>query len=160
MALPGADAVVTMTRALPADRRRGGCATPQPGCPSERAYGAGVKRGEVWQADLNGQRPIVVLGVGSSGDEVRAIQIVAPATEEQKRGCVLLDPEALDTAVADEVAITGVEVPLWPGFAVDRLTALKPIGQAGPTERTAECRRPSELASPGDFWAGKAETDF
>jgi len=50
-----------------------------------------VRSGEVWWARLDERVPVVLLGGG------RAVRVVAPATEEQRRGFVLLSgPEAAD----------------------------------------------------------------
>jgi len=51
-----------------------------------------AERGQVWWADVDGRCPVVLLG----GDEpagIRAMQIVAPATAEERRGFLLLSGE-------------------------------------------------------------------
>jgi mRNA interferase MazF len=67
-----------------------------------------VKRGEVWWA-LIGERCPVVLLTNDGNSEVRAVQIVAPATAEQKRGFTILSGEqAADPDVRQQViASTG-----------------------------------------------------
>jgi mRNA interferase MazF len=64
-----------------------------------------VERGEVWWA-LVGERCPVVLLTGDGDPEVRAVQIVAPATAEQKRGFTILsgeqaaDPDVMRLVIA------------------------------------------------------------
>jgi mRNA interferase MazF len=70
-------------------------------------------RGEVWLSALDDEWPIILLSGDDSG-EYRAIQTVAPATEAQKRGFVILSPEEAEQAQGS-VPGTGIEVPLGPG---------------------------------------------
>jgi mRNA interferase MazF len=64
---------------------------------SSAAYlGGHVERGEVWWAEVDEKRPIVLLS-GGDGPEFRAMQIVAPATPAEKRGFVVMSGrEAID----------------------------------------------------------------
>jgi mRNA interferase MazF len=65
-----------------------------------------VKRGEVWWA-LIGQRCPVVLLTGESEPELRAVQIVAPATVEQRHGFTILSGEqAADPDVMRQVIVS------------------------------------------------------
>jgi mRNA interferase MazF len=48
-----------------------------------------MERGEVWWAQLDQKRPVVLLS-GGAGRQFRAMQIVEPATPEQKLGFVLM----------------------------------------------------------------------
>ena len=74
-----------------------------------------MKRGEVWWALLDGRSPVVLLS-GAQEPEIRAMQIVAPATAEERRGFLLLsgeqatDPDALRAAADADVRAVGVEV--------------------------------------------------
>lgn len=75
-----------------------------------------MQRGEVWWARLAEEEPVVLLSAGD-GSEIRAMQIVAPATDAEKRGFVVLTgAQASDTATRERVvaaagsAIVGVEV--------------------------------------------------
>jgi mRNA interferase MazF len=77
-----------------------------------------VERGEVWWA-LIGRRCPVVLLAGDGSSEMRAVQIVAPATAEQKRGFTILsgkqtaDPDVMQQVIASIGAgmrAVGVEV--------------------------------------------------
>jgi mRNA interferase MazF len=62
-----------------------------------------VERGEVWWAFIGERRPVVLLS-GGGEPEFRAMQIVAPATAEEKRGFVVLSgEEAADSRVVHEV---------------------------------------------------------
>ncbi|MCY1144420.1 hypothetical protein OWR29_41035 [Actinoplanes sp. Pm04-4] len=72
-------------------------------------------------ADVNGSQPVVLLGEAGVGGEVPAIQVVEPATAEQKRGFTFLDPDFLpDEAPAGARAgITGIEVPVGPDEGLD-----------------------------------------
>jgi mRNA interferase MazF len=79
-----------------------------------------VERGEVWWALVDQRRPVVLL---SGGPELRALQIVAPATAEQKRGFVVLTGEqACDAeemgrivdAAGSAAGAVGVEVEIGP----------------------------------------------
>jgi mRNA interferase MazF len=67
--------------------------------------------GEVWWARLDGRTPVVLLGGG------KAVRIVEPATDEQKRGFVVLtgaeaaDDETRERMLAASAATaTGAEV--------------------------------------------------
>jgi mRNA interferase MazF len=80
-----------------------------------------VERGEVWWALVDQRRPVVLLLSG--GPELRALQIVAPATAEQKRGFVVLTGEqACDAeemgrivdAAGSAAGAVGVEVEIGP----------------------------------------------
>jgi mRNA interferase MazF len=84
-----------------------------------------VRRGQVWWADGDTEWPLVLLSDDSDDDggELRAIQIVAPATDAQKQGFVVLSPEAFlsrEVALSPDIAaeagpsaaLTGIEVPL------------------------------------------------
>jgi mRNA interferase MazF len=72
-----------------------------------------VRSGEVWWARLDGRTPVVLLG----GD--RAIRVVEPATDDQRRGFLLLTgAEAADdetrermlAAAGPSIIATGAEV--------------------------------------------------
>ncbi|GAB2615165.1 hypothetical protein Aab01nite_27430 [Paractinoplanes abujensis] len=77
-----------------------------------------MERGEVWWAQIDEKRPVVLLS-GGAGPEFAAIQIVEPATPAQKLGFVLMTGEQavdvgerrriLATAGPDTRAI-GIEV--------------------------------------------------
>ncbi|WP_433343788.1 hypothetical protein [Micromonospora sp. CA-111912] len=59
-----------------------------------------MERGEVWWAQIDEKRPVVLLS-GGAGPEFRAMQIVEPATPAQRLGFVLMSGEqAVD---ADEL---------------------------------------------------------
>ena len=51
-----------------------------------------MERGEVWWAQIDEKRPVVLLS-GGTGPEFLAIQIVEPATPAQKLGFVLMSGE-------------------------------------------------------------------
>jgi mRNA interferase MazF len=51
-----------------------------------------MERGELWWAQLDDKRPVVLLSSGA-GVEFRAVQIVAPATPVEKRGFLLMSGE-------------------------------------------------------------------
>jgi mRNA interferase MazF len=80
--------------------------------------GGRVERGEVWWAHVDKPRPVVVLSIGA-GPDLRAVQIVAPATPAETHGFVILtgaeatDPKErqriIDSAGSSVVAV-GVEV--------------------------------------------------
>ncbi|GLZ01856.1 hypothetical protein [Actinoplanes sp. NBRC 103695] len=69
-------------------------------------------RGELWWSRADDEWPIVLLS-GAGEPELRAVQVVAPATEDQKRGFVVLSPEQV-TADVDPSAAggVGIEVPV------------------------------------------------
>jgi mRNA interferase MazF len=75
-----------------------------------------VRRGEVWWAQGDTEFPVVLLSGGES-PELRAVQIVAPATEAQKRGFVVLSAAE---AAADAGPGVGIEVFLGPAEGLDR----------------------------------------
>jgi mRNA interferase MazF len=70
-----------------------------------------VNPGEVWWSMADPEWPIVLLSGEESG-EFRAVQVVAPATEAQKRGFVILSPEEAADPAKRALADAGVEVPL------------------------------------------------
>jgi mRNA interferase MazF len=51
-----------------------------------------VERGEVWWAQIDGKRPVVLLQ-GGAGSDFLAMQVVEPAAPEQKLGFVLMSGE-------------------------------------------------------------------
>ena len=51
-----------------------------------------MERGELWWARIDGERPVVLLQ-GGAGPDLLAMQIVEPATPEQKLGFVLMSGE-------------------------------------------------------------------
>jgi mRNA interferase MazF len=51
-----------------------------------------MERGELWWAQFDDKRPVVLLS-GGAGPEFRAVQIVAPATPAEKQGFVLMSGE-------------------------------------------------------------------
>jgi mRNA interferase MazF len=62
-----------------------------------------VERGEIWWAFIGGRCPVVLLS-GDDQPEFQAMQIVAPATDEEKRGFVVLSgEEAADSRVIQQV---------------------------------------------------------
>ncbi len=62
-----------------------------------------MRRGEVWWAFIGEKRPVVLLS-GDEEPEFRAMQIVAPATADEKRGFVVLSGEdAADPGVTRRV---------------------------------------------------------
>ncbi|MEV6846330.1 hypothetical protein [Actinoplanes sp. NPDC051411] len=69
-----------------------------------------MRSGEVWWARLDGRTPVVLLGGG------KAVRIVEPATEEQKRGFVVFtgaevaDDETLAATADPSAAAVGAEV--------------------------------------------------
>lgn len=82
-----------------------------------------MERGEVWWAQLDEKRPVVLLS-GGTGPEFHAMQIVAPATPAQKRGFVVMSGgEAIDAeqrqriidSAGSAVAAVGVEVAIGAG---------------------------------------------
>ena len=48
-----------------------------------------MERGEVWWAQIDEKRPVVLLS-GGAGPEFQAMRIVAPATPTEKRGFVVM----------------------------------------------------------------------
>src|SRR3954464_11569843 len=95
-----------------------GIASQAGGADPGRTRGGHVERGEVWWAQIDGKRPVVLLS-GGAGPEFLAMQIVEPATAGQKLGFVLMsgrqggDPDErrriLEEAGPDPRAI-GIEV--------------------------------------------------
>jgi mRNA interferase MazF len=82
-----------------------------------------MERGEVWWALIDGRRPVVLLS-GGEASELRAMQIVAPATAGQKSGFVVLSgEEASDAAqlrqivaaAGEAIGGVGVEVEIGVG---------------------------------------------
>jgi mRNA interferase MazF len=68
----------------------------------ELAYRRRVERGEVWWAFIGERCPVVLLS-GDEESEFRAMQVVAPATAEEKRGFVVLSGEqAADSRVMQQ----------------------------------------------------------
>jgi len=103
-----------------------------------------VERGEVWWALVDERRPVVLLSV-ADGPELRAMQIVAPATAEQKRGFVVLTGEqACDAgemrrrveAAGSAAAAVGVEVEIGPD---EGLSPAGVVRLALPREGTVFC---------------------
>jgi mRNA interferase MazF len=95
----------------PAGGLKKGVALPRHGRPIE---GTNVERGEVWWAVVGDRCPVVLL-TGDAEPDIRAIQIVAPATAEQKRGFTLLSGEQVTDPGAVRLAtspanMVGVEV--------------------------------------------------
>ena len=81
-----------------------------------------MERGEVWWASIGEKVPVVLLsGDGSSG--FRAMQIVPPATADEKQGFLVLtgeeatDPQVVQRTIASQAAYraTGIEVKLGAG---------------------------------------------
>ncbi|GAB3186949.1 mRNA interferase MazF [Micromonospora palomenae] len=77
-----------------------------------------MERGELWWAQLDDERPVVLLSDGA-GPEFRAVQIVAPATPVEKQGLLLMSGEqAVDAderrrvveAAGPDVRAIGIEV--------------------------------------------------
>lgn len=77
-----------------------------------------MERGELWWAQFDDKRPVVLLS-GGAGPEFRAVQIVAPATPVEKQGFLLMSGEqAVDAderrrvveAAGPDVRAIGVEV--------------------------------------------------
>ncbi|GAA2355997.1 hypothetical protein Cme02nite_48970 [Catellatospora methionotrophica] len=63
-----------------------------------------MERGEVWWAWIDERRPVVLLS-GGDEPELRAMQIVRPATAEEKRGFVVLSgEEAADSRLLRQFA--------------------------------------------------------
>lgn len=82
-----------------------------------------MKRGELWWAQIDERRPVVLLSDGllsdGAGTEFRAMQIVAPATPAEKRGFVVMsgeqasDPDErrrIVEAVGPDARAIGIEV--------------------------------------------------
>jgi mRNA interferase MazF len=87
-----------------------------------------VRRGEVWWAKVDNEFPIVLLSSEESTG-FRAVHIVEPATVAQKRGFVVLSPEAAANARERAQAVAsagptiggvGIEVPLDSAEGLDR----------------------------------------
>src|SRR5262249_37001093 len=71
------------------------------GRPSMR--GRRVERGEVWWASIGERCPVVLLS-GDGEPALRAMQVVAPATADEKRGVVVVSGEvAADSRVMQQV---------------------------------------------------------
>jgi mRNA interferase MazF len=71
-----------------------------------------MKRGDLWWARLDERAPIVLLSEATAG-EWRAMRIVAPATDAEKRGFVILSgEEALDLRGTEP---SGIEVAIGVG---------------------------------------------
>ncbi len=77
-----------------------------------------MERGEVWWAQIDEKRPVVLLS-GGAGPDFQAVEIVVPATSAQKRGFLVMSGEdAIDVeqrrrlidAAGPAVAAIGVEV--------------------------------------------------
>lgn len=77
-----------------------------------------MERGELWWAQFDDKRPVVLLS-GGAGPEFRAVQIVAPATQVEKQGFLLMSGEqAVDAderrrvveAAGPDVRAIGIEV--------------------------------------------------
>ncbi|HLL65865.1 MAG TPA: hypothetical protein VK453_08950 [Micromonosporaceae bacterium] len=76
-----------------------------------------MERGEVWLAQIDEERPVVLLQ-GGAGPDFRAMQIVEPATPAQKLGFVVMSGEqAVDVderrrivGEAGPDAVIGIEV--------------------------------------------------
>jgi mRNA interferase MazF len=62
-----------------------------------------MQRGEVWWALVDERRPVVLLS-GPEEPDLRAMQVVAPATAEERRGFVVLSGEE----AADSLALRQV----------------------------------------------------
>ena len=74
----------------------------------------------MWRVDLDGLQPVVLLGVDEPGGAVlRAIQVVPPATAEQKRGFSFLNPDELPAGTGHGSGITGIEVPIGAEVGLD-----------------------------------------
>ncbi|XVV16819.1 hypothetical protein ACQP2X_21300 [Actinoplanes sp. CA-131856] len=74
-----------------------------------------MKPGEVWHSTLDPSWPVLLLS-----EDLHAIQIVAPATEDQKRGYVMLSAD--EAAPTRPSGLAGIEVPLdIPGGGVIRV---------------------------------------
>jgi mRNA interferase MazF len=103
-----------------------------------------MERGEVWWAWIDERRPVVLLS-GGNAPELRAMQIVAPATAQQKRGFAVLsgaeasDPDEMGriiSAAGPAIGGIGVEV------KIGRDEGLSPDGVvrvALPREGTVFC---------------------
>lgn len=81
--------------------------------------GGWMERGEVWWADQRARRPFVLLSETTS--EFQAVQVVPPATAQQKRGFIILSgAEALDSRLRQQIVASadastyamGIEVAL------------------------------------------------
>jgi len=69
-----------------------------------------VERGEVWWALVDERRPVVLLS-GGQQPEIRAMQIVAPATIDEKHGFVVLSGEqASDPGTIQRVASASADL--------------------------------------------------
>ncbi|MBC2934016.1 type II toxin-antitoxin system PemK/MazF family toxin [Nocardioides sp. zg-1228] len=76
-----------------------------------------MRRGELWWAEIDGKRPVVVLS-DEARSEVHVMQIVAPATSAEKRGFLIMSgDQAVDAdnrrrmvAEAGQVQAIGIEV--------------------------------------------------
>src|SRR3954464_5794200 len=73
-----------------------GIASQAGGADPGRTRGGHVERGEVWWAQFDEKRPVVLLS-GGAGPEFQVMQIVGSATPAEKRGFVVMSGEqALD----------------------------------------------------------------
>ncbi|GIF17076.1 hypothetical protein [Actinoplanes teichomyceticus] len=62
-----------------------------------------MERGELWWAQIDDKRPVVLLS-GGAGPEFRAAQIVAPATPAERQGFLLLSgAQAVDAAERERI---------------------------------------------------------
>src|SRR3954454_10375267 len=95
-----------------------GIASQAGGADPGRTRGGHVERGEVWWAQIDEKRPVVLLS-GGAGPEFLAMQIVEPATPAQKLGFVVISGEqAVDVnerrrileAAGRDPRATGIEV--------------------------------------------------
>ena len=83
---------------------------------------AGVHRGELWWAQIDERRPVVVLS-GEARADVHVMQIVAPATPAERRGFLIMSgDQALDTdlrrrMVAEAGPVQSVGIEVWFGRA-------------------------------------------
>lgn len=69
-----------------------------------------MERGEVWWALIDQRCPVVLLS-GGQASEIRAMQIVSPATADERRGFLLLSgEEATDPSAIRRAASAGADV--------------------------------------------------
>jgi mRNA interferase MazF len=92
-----------------------------------------VKRGEVWWALIDQRCPVVLL-TGESDPELRAVQIVVPATAQQRHGFTILsgeqaaDPDVMRQVIAStgtDMRGVGVEVEIGTDEGLPRLGVIR-----------------------------------
>jgi mRNA interferase MazF len=79
-----------------------------------------VRRGELWWAQIDEKRPVVLLS-SDAGPDVNAMQIVAPATSAEERGFLIMSGDQVIDAdnrrriVAEAGPVQAVGIEVWFG---------------------------------------------